>query len=103
MLFKICLIRVSEVCLLNDVKEWLDCGNKNATVNTNQRVLELKNSKEELIDKDIDLVNTEIIPPCYIAKGLRLLIDESYVSIGENTTIYNSIMSNSIIQSSSYF
>ena len=86
----------------NDVKEWLDCGNKNATVNTNQRVLELKKSKEELIDKDIDLVNTEIIPPCYIAKGVKITNSKigPHVSIGENTTIDNSIISNSIIQSS---
>jgi glucose-1-phosphate thymidylyltransferase len=86
----------------NDVKEWLDCGNKNATVNTNQRVLELKNSKEELIDKDIDLINTEIIPPCYIAKGVKITNSKigPHVSIGENTTIDNSIISNSIIQSS---
>ena len=31
------------------VDEWLDCGNKDATVYTNQRVLELKKGSEQLI------------------------------------------------------
>lgn len=86
----------------NDVKEWLDCGNKNATVNTNQRVLELKKDKESLIGREIDLVNSVIIPPCYIAKGTKIINSKvgPHVSIGENTRVEDAEISNSIIQNS---
>ncbi len=87
----------------NDVKEWLDCGNKNATVNTNQRILEIKKDVENLVSRDINLVNSEIIPPCFIAKGAKITNSKigPHVSIGENTIINNSIITNSIIQNSS--
>lgn len=86
----------------NDVKEWLDCGNKNATVNTNQRILELKKEREELVGNDVELVNTEIIPPCFIANGVKIKNSKigPHVSIGENTSVNDSIISNSIIQNS---
>src|SRR5690606_37141820 len=48
------------------VTEWLDCGNKDATVYTNQRVLELKKEKEQLISASLNAVNSVIIQPCFI-------------------------------------
>lgn len=89
--------------ITNDVKEWLDCGNKNATVNTNQRVLELKKDKENLISKEITAVDSKIIPPCYIAKGAKIINSEigPYVSVGENTIITSSQITNTIIQNNS--
>lgn len=86
--------------ITNDVKEWLDCGNKNATVNTNQRILEIKKDKENLIDNNIELVNSSIIEPCYIGKGVKIINSKigPHASIGENTIIKDSEISNAIIQ-----
>lgn len=86
--------------ITNDVKEWLDCGNKNATVNTNQRILEIKKNKEKLIGKTIQMQDSIIIEPCYIGSGVKLINSKigPFVSIGENTIIKDSIISNAIIQ-----
>jgi glucose-1-phosphate thymidylyltransferase len=49
------------------VDEWMDCGNKNVTVETNSRMLGfLHNDGEHLVDYDVKLENATIIPPCYI-------------------------------------
>jgi glucose-1-phosphate thymidylyltransferase len=50
-----------------EVDEWLDCGNKEVTVITNQRVLEYDQEKGvELVDDSAKVLNSIIIPPCYI-------------------------------------
>lgn len=81
------------------VEEWLDCGNKDATVYTNQRVLEIKKSK---INEAIELnnVNSIVVQPCYIGKNVTLehTIIGPHVSIGDNCIIKNSNIKNSIIQ-----
>ena len=86
--------------ITNDVKEWLDCGNKNATVNTNQRILDIKKYKEVLRGKDVQIENSTIVEPCYIARGVKIENSKigPYVSIGENTIIKDSVISNTIIQ-----
>jgi glucose-1-phosphate thymidylyltransferase len=81
------------------VTEWLDCGNKNVTVQTNQRYLEfIKDQK--LISPNARLINAVIIPPCFVGDGV--VIENSvigpYVSVGENSHIKDSRISNSIIQ-----
>lgn len=85
-----------------NVREWLDCGNKDATVYTNQRILEL-HQYETLISNESSSNNSIIIEPCYIGKNA--MIDHSiigpHVSIGENSKISNSIVRNSIIQTDS--
>lgn len=82
------------------VDEWLDCGNKDATVYTNQRVLELKKQKETLIHNSLIKNNCILIEPCYI--GENVVLENSvigpHVSIGKNSTVKNSIIKNSIIQ-----
>lgn len=86
--------------ITNDVKKWLDCGNKNATVNTNQRILDIKKYKEVLRGKDVQIENSTIVEPCYIARGVKIENSKigPYVSIGENTIIKDSVISNTIIQ-----
>lgn len=81
------------------VDEWLDCGNKDATVYTNKRVLEIKNP-ETHVDASAKVLNSTIIDPCYIDAGV--VIENSVVgphaSIGAKTSISSSVVSNSIIQ-----
>ncbi|MDD2982165.1 MAG: sugar phosphate nucleotidyltransferase [Crocinitomicaceae bacterium] len=83
------------------VNEWLDCGNKEVTVHTNQRVLEYDRDKKiNMVDASLKSNNSLIIPPCYIGEGVVLenSIVGPHVSIGAGTTVKNSIIKNSIIQ-----
>ncbi len=83
------------------VSEWMDCGNKDVTVETNSRMLGFLNEDgEELVDKSVKLINASIIPPCYIGKDV-VLIDSVVgpnVSLGNGTHISNSKIKNSLVQ-----
>lgn len=83
------------------VTEWLDCGNKNATVYTNQRILEV--NKADIKKADFENNNSKIIEPCYIGKNVKIINSTvgPHASIGENTVIENSVVKNCIIQTNS--
>jgi len=85
------------------VTEWLDCGNKDATVYTNSRILEFIKEKETLIHASVKNENSKIIEPCFIGEGVKLIdsVVGPYASIGANTIIENSVVKNSIIQTNS--
>ena len=82
------------------VEEWLDCGNKTATIYTNQRVLVNKGS---YISKKAKLENSKIIEPCYVSGSAKIKnsVIGPYVSVGPNTVIENSKIKNTIIQGDS--
>jgi glucose-1-phosphate thymidylyltransferase len=81
------------------VEEWLDCGNKDATVFTNQRVLE-HHRNDQLVADTVQTVNAVIIPPCFIGENVRLInsVVGPHASIGAGSVIESSIVSNSILQ-----
>jgi glucose-1-phosphate thymidylyltransferase len=84
-----------------EVTEWLDCGNKEVTVYTNQRVLEFDNEKGiNLVSSSAKVIDSVIIPPCYIGDNVKIerSVIGPHVSIGENTQVNDSILKNSIIQ-----
>ena len=85
-----------------EVTEWLDCGNKDATVYTCERVLD-HNKNTEMIADDSQMINSKIIEPCYIGSGTKIenSIIGPNVSIGNNTIILNSQIKESIIQNTS--
>lgn len=85
----------------DQVEEWLDCGNKDATVYTNQRILEIKKDTEQLIAASAKLENTTIIAPCFIGEHVTLknAVVGPHVSVEANAVIENAVISNSIIQS----
>ncbi|MBC7426116.1 MAG: NTP transferase domain-containing protein [Bacteroidia bacterium] len=80
------------------VVEWLDCGNKDATVFTNQRVLE--NRKHEFGINKENHPGVTIIEPCFFGENVKIEGGSigPHVSIGDNTTIKNCVISNTIIQ-----
>ncbi len=83
------------------VTEWLDCGNKDATVYTNQRILEFnKNAtrKSNFINR-----NSSIIEPCFIGENVQLINSTvgPHASIGNDCVIENAIVKNCIIQTNS--
>ncbi|WP_276498850.1 sugar phosphate nucleotidyltransferase [Pontibacter litorisediminis] len=82
------------------ISEWLDCGNKNATVYTNQRYLEYIKDEEGLVASSAKLENAVIIPPVYIGENARITnsVVGPHVSIGNGTSVENSVVSNSIVQ-----
>lgn len=85
-----------------EVSEWMDCGNKAVTLETNQRMLGFltADGEEQLVSNSVTLENSEIIKPCFI--GDNVVLKNSTigpnVSIGNNCTIENATVKNSLIQ-----
>ncbi|MCO5229913.1 MAG: sugar phosphate nucleotidyltransferase [Chitinophagales bacterium] len=86
-----------------EVEEWLDCGNKDATVNTNQRILEIKTPNGQ-IAASAKIENATIIHPCYLGENVSIknTVIGPHVSVGDGSTILNSVISNTIIQKNSH-
>ncbi len=83
------------------VDEWMDCGNKDVTVETNGRMLNfLHQDGEKLISDSVKITNSEITEPCYIGENVELVNAKigPNVSVGDGTKITNSEIKNSLIQ-----
>ncbi len=83
------------------VDEWMDCGNKNVTVETNGRMLKfLHQDGEKLISDSVKIKDSEITEPCYIGENVELINAKigPNVSIGNGTRVENSTIKNSLIQ-----
>ena len=81
------------------VTEWLDCGNKQATVDTHQRYIGFIQD-EELIHPKAQIRDSVIKPPVYIGPEAQITdsVIGPYVSIGAGTQVKSSIIKDSIIQ-----
>lgn len=87
------------------VSEWLDCGNKEVTVHTNQRVLEFdQDAGLPMQDETATCVNSVIIQPCFIGKNVKIhaSVIGPHVSIGANSVVENSIIRNTNIQQNTH-
>jgi len=88
------------------VDEWMDCGNKAVTLETNAKMLGFltADKEEELIDSSVVLENSKIIEPCFIGKGtvLKNATVGPYVSIGTNCVIENASVKYSLIQNQTH-
>ena len=84
------------------VSEWLDCGNKNATVHTNQRYLEYIKD-QDLVDASAKIVNSVIVPPVFIGQNVEIhnSVIGPHVSIGKDSKVSDAIIKNTIIQEGS--
>ena len=86
------------------VEEWLDCGNKNATVYTNSRILAFEHEKgQNLVNTTTKISDSLIIQPCFIGEGVEISnsVIGPGVSVSANTKITGSVIDNSIIYSHS--
>lgn len=86
------------------VDEWMDCGNKNVTVETNGKMLNfLQQDGEKLIGDSVKKEASEIIEPCYIGENVVLKNSTigPNVSIGDGCVVENSTIKNSLIQTNS--
>lgn len=84
------------------VEEWMDCGNKNVTVDTNSRMLNFihQDGEENMIAESVKIENSTIIPPCFIADDV-ILINSTVgpnVSLGKATHVSNATIKNSLVQ-----
>ena len=87
------------------VDEWMDCGNKPVTVETNARMLQfLHEDGEKLVAETAILENASIIPPCFVGENvnLRNVTLGPNVSVGAGTVIEDSTIKNSLIQQNSH-
>ena len=82
------------------VSDWMDCGNKDVTVKTNNKILKYETKNKELISQSAQIVSSQIVHPCYIGPNVKIKnsIIGPYVSVGENTKIENCSIEKSLIQ-----
>ena len=83
-----------------EVTEWLDCGNKNATVYANQRILNYSGNANQVASTAV-IKDSIILQPCFIGDHVEInnSIIGPHVSVEEHTKINHSIITNSIVQS----
>lgn len=83
------------------VNDWMDCGNKDITVETNSRILQFaQKENESLVSKSVKLENSQIIEPCYIGENvvLKNATIGPNVSLGDFSVVENSTIKDSLIQ-----
>jgi glucose-1-phosphate thymidylyltransferase len=87
------------------VDEWMDCGNKNVTVETNTRMLGfLHQDRVAMVSKTLKSENSTIIAPCFIDDDV-ILINATVgpnVSLGKGCHVVNATIKNSLIQTHSH-
>ncbi len=83
------------------VDAWMDCGNKDAMVDTNAKVLNYLGGLPDLVHTGVKMANSVVLPPCFIAEGVQLenAVVGPYVSIEKNSVVRDSIVRNSILRS----
>jgi glucose-1-phosphate thymidylyltransferase len=81
------------------VDHWMDCGNKNATVETNRMLLEFEKGSD-LIHQGATIKDSVIIQPVMIGEGATILnsVIGPHVSVGRNAALSDSRISNSIVR-----
>lgn len=98
------MIAQGKVFVPGKIDEWMDCGNKNVTVETNTRMLNhLSKEGTPLISSNIKETNATIIEPCYIGDNVTLknVTIGPNVSLGDGCVVENSTIKNSLIQANS--
>jgi glucose-1-phosphate thymidylyltransferase len=86
------------------VDEWMDCGNKNVTVETNSRLLGFLHADgENLVDSSVVCENSTIIQPCFIGENVKLINATvgPNVSLGNGCLVQNATIKNSLVQNQS--
>ena len=82
------------------VDAWMDCGNKEVTIDTNNRMLDYLSGKPELRGSNIKLENSEIIEPCFIGSNVTLRNAKvgPHVSLGNGTVVENATLQKNLVQ-----
>lgn len=85
---------------LGKVDDWMDCGNKNATVETNSKILDYEKESFAVAPSTAKIENSLIIQPCFIGEDAEIINSRvgPNVSVGRGTRIVNSNIEHSLIQ-----
>ena len=80
------------------VQDWMDCGNKDAMVDTNTKYLGY-NAYKDWVSADVKLENSVIIPPCYVGAGavIKNSVVGPGVSLGDGVVLESTVIKNSIV------
>ena len=84
------------------VLDWMDCGNKDAMVDTNTKYLGY-NKDKNWVSAKATIENSVVINPCYIGDDvvLKNCVIGPCVSIGNGSVVESSVIKNSIVLESS--
>ena len=85
------------------VQDWMDCGNKDAMVDTNTKYLAY-NSDKGWVSTEAKIENSVIIKPCYVGAGavIKNSVVGPGVSLGEGAVVEGSVIKNSIVLPSAH-
>lgn len=82
------------------VDAWMDCGNKDVTIETNSRMLGYLADTDQLRGKNITIENSTVIEPCYL--GDNVVIRDSTVgpnvSLGSGTIVEDATLTECLVQ-----
>ena len=84
-----------------EVSDWMDCGNKAVTVETNGRLLSILEEEGRLdeVPASASITDSVVVPPCFIGEGV--VIEQSvvgpHVSLGAGTTVRNAVVKRSLV------
>ncbi len=80
------------------VNTWMDCGNKDNVLDTNQKMLGFLTGNAEL-KGTFTAEQSVVIEPCYIGEGamIRNSIVGPYASVGRGAMVSGSVISNAIL------
>lgn len=97
------LLKQGKVFKPGTVNDWMDCGNKAITVETNSKMLGYLEGKAELRGENITLENSTIIEPCYIGSNvvLKNATVGPNVSLGDDCVVEDATIGGSLIQTNS--
>ena len=81
------------------VDVWMDCGNKNAMVDTNTKVLGQLKGDKSLVSPKLKNENSVVIAPCFIGEEVELYnsVVGPNVSLGRGVRVVSSVVNDSII------
>ena len=97
------LLKRGKVFKPGTVNDWMDCGNKTISVETNSKMLGYLEGKAELRGENITLENATIIEPCYIGSNvvLKNATVGPNVSLGDDCVVEDATIEGSLIQTNS--
>ena len=93
----------NKVFMPGTVSDWMDFGNPGVAIETNAKILQYDQKEgKKMIDDSVEIIDSTIIEPCYIAKGTKIINSSvgPFVSIGSDCIIENANIENSLIQNS---
>lgn len=97
------LLKQGKVFKPGTVTDWMDCGNKAITVETNTKMLRYLQGKPELRGENISMEHSKIVEPCYIGSNVVLKNAKigPYVSLGDNCVVEDASLEGSLVQTNS--